>query len=681
LHEQGELDKAERLYAAILAAQPRHFEALQRLGALHCQRARPADALRYLSAALTVKPADAVALSNLGLAQASLRRPEEALASFDRALALKPDLVGALNNRGVALRDLGRPEEALASFERALALKPNYAEALNNRGNALRDLARSEEALASYERALALKPDYAEALANRGIALLELNRFEEALASCDRALALKPDYAEALNCRGVALRSLGRFEDALASYDRALALKPDHVEALNNRGNALRDLYRPEEALASFDRALALRPDFAEALANRSNALLDLDRAEEALASCGEALALKPDYAVAYDNKGLVLGELGRTEEASASIEEAIRLAPRRVRSYYNLTVSKRLTVGDPRIKAMEEMARGMPSLTQDDQIHLHFALAKALADVGDHERSFRRLLDGNALKRKRTLYDEAGALGSLQRTQATFTRQLMGRNEGRGEPSEIPVFIFGMPRSGTTLIEQILASHPKVFGAGEIAALAKAVARLDGGAGSASRFPEAVAQMSGAQLRQLGAVYVESVRASAPAAERITNKTTENFRFAGLIHLALPNARIIHARRNPIDACLSCFSTLFAGNIPFAYDLAELGRYYKAYDALMAHWRETLPASAMLEVGYEDVVADLEGQARRILAHCGLEWDARCLDFHRTERRVRTASAAQVRRPIYRSSVERWRAYEPWLGPLLAELQPLVDR
>ncbi len=713
-HEQGELDKAERLYLAILAAQPRHFEALRRLGVLQHQRARPADALRYLSAALRVRPDDVATLSNLGLVHASSSRPEEALASFDKALALRPDLVGALNNRGVALRSLARSEEALASFDRALALEPDYAEALNNRGNALRDLARSGEALASYDRALALKPNYAEAHANRGgalrdlgrpeealascgralalepdyvgalnirgNALRDLDRFEEALASYDKALALKPDFAEALANRGVALRSLDRVEEALASYERALALEPDRAEALNNRGNALRDLHRPEEALASFDRALALRPDFAEALSNRGNALLDLGRPEEALASCDKALALDPDDAIAFDNRGLVLAELGRFDEASASIEEAIRLAPRRIRSYYNLAATKRLTAGDPRLGAMEELARDALSLAPDEQIHLHFALGKALADVGDRQRSFQHLLEGNAAKRKRTRYDETSALGSLERTRALFTGEWMRENEGRGEPSDTPVFILGMPRSGTTLIEQILASHPKAFGAGEIAAFGYAVARLEGGPGRAVRFPEVVSLMSGGELRRLGADYLERLRASAPAAERITNKTTENFRFAGLIHLALPNARIIHARRNPVDTCLSCFSTLFAGNIPYAYDLAELGRYYRAYDALMAHWRETLPPSAMLEVGYEDVVADLEGQARRILAHCGLEWDARCLDFHLTERQVRTASATQVRRPIYRSSIERWRAYEPWLAPLLAELRPSTE-
>jgi hypothetical protein len=253
-----------------------------------------------------------------------------------------------------------------------------------------------------------------------------------------------------------------------------------------------------------------------------------------------------------------------------------------------------------------------------------------------------------------------------------------MRSNEGVGGPSRAPVFIIGMPRSGTTLVEQILASHPQVFGAGEIADFEKAAAGLGGVVAEALHSPEAVSLISADQFRRLGASYVERLAAVAPAgAARITNKTPGNFVLAGLIHLALPNARLIHISREPADTCLSCFSSLFVGNLPYAYDLGELGRYYRAYEALMAHWREALPRGVMLDVRYEELVADLEGQARRIVGHCGLEWDARCLDFHQNRRQVRTASAAQVREPIYKSSVGRWRRYEPFLGPLLAELRP----
>jgi hypothetical protein len=265
--------------------------------------------------------------------------------------------------------------------------------------------------------------------------------------------------------------------------------------------------------------------------------------------------------------------------------------------------------------------------------------------------------------------------LSALARTRDVYSRERMGRYGGHGDPSPVPVFVFGMPRSGTTLVEQILASHPQVFGAGETDDFARSAAGLGERTDNLALTPEAVSSIPGERLRDLGARYVERVARTAPAAARITDKTLENFRFVGLIHLALPNAKIIHVRRHPLDTCLSCFSKLFQGHLPYTYDLAELGRYYRLYEGLMAHWRRVTPPGVMLEVRYEDVVADLEGQARRILAHCGLDWDARCLDFHLTQRSVRTASATQVRQPIYDHSIGRWRAYASFLEPLIVEL------
>jgi hypothetical protein len=263
--------------------------------------------------------------------------------------------------------------------------------------------------------------------------------------------------------------------------------------------------------------------------------------------------------------------------------------------------------------------------------------------------------------------------LARFARIRAIFSADLMARRSGIGCASSVPVFVIGMPRSGTTLVEQILASHSKVFGAGELPDLSNAVARLRVQDGHA--FPEIVPLLSDRQLRQIGENYAASISSLAPAAERITDKMPLNFFFAGLISLALPNARIIHVRRDPVDTCFSCFSTLFTGEHRVAYELSELGRYYRAYENLMEHWRRVLPAGAMIEVQYEKVVADLEGEARRLIAHCGLEWEDACLAFDRTERAVRTASVAQVRRPIYRSSVGRWQRYQLHLRPLLDAL------
>jgi hypothetical protein len=284
-------------------------------------------------------------------------------------------------------------------------------------------------------------------------------------------------------------------------------------------------------------------------------------------------------------------------------------------------------------------------------------------------------LLAGNALKRSQIDYDEVAMLSEIDRTQQVFTSEFIRASAGAGAPSPKPVFIIGMPRSGTTLVEQILASHPDVRGAGELTLFERAMGEVRLAMPEAPAYPEMALQMSGKHFRELGERYLAGIAQLAPAASHVTDKMPTNFLFAGLIHLALPHATIIHTVRDPVDTCISCFSRLFTEVNFQTYDLAELGRYYRHYQALMAHWHSVLPAGRILEVNYEDTVTDLEGAARRILGHCGLPWDPRCLDFHLTERVVRTASATQVRQPIYRSSVGRWRAYEPLLGPLLAEL------
>jgi tetratricopeptide (TPR) repeat protein len=618
-------------------------QTLQAALQLHRQ-GRLAEAERLYAAILAKHPNDFDANHFLGALRLQQGRNDEALRLVGAALKAKRDSPLTLANYGLALERAGRIDEALAAYDKAIALKPDHAAAYNNRGLALLRVARAGEALASFDRATAISPNYVDALANRGLVLLELKRVDAALASLNRATTINPNHLEALSHRGRALVELKRPEEALASLDRALAIDPKHLATLNQRGGALAELGRFDEALACFDRALAIRPDYAEAL----------------------------------ENKASLLAQHGRMAEAKAAIEGAIEIAPKRARAYFLLTTFERLKRDDPRLAAMEDLAANMASLSVAEQVDLNFALAKVYRDLGDADRSFPRLAAGAGLKRKMIAYDETRALKGFERAETTFTGELMRRDPGDGEPSSIPVFIVGMPRSGTTLIEQILASHPKVFGAGEIGDLDVAIEALRAKDKIVAHYPELAAELSPDQLRRLGADYLRRIRALAPAAERITNKTPENFVFLGLIRTALPNARVIHVRRDPLDTCFSCFLQNFnKGAVPYAYDLAELGRFYRAYDALMEHWRAVLPAESMLEVRYEDVVADLEGQARRIVAYCGLEWDARCLEFQNADRPVRTASVAEVRQPIYATSIGRWRAYQPFLGPLRDALGP----
>lgn len=429
---------------------------------------------------------------------------------------------------------------------------------------------------------------------------------------------------------------------------------------------------KPDEAIVHFERAVALRPDAAEMHNDLGVALDAVARRTEAMEHYRRAITLKPGLADPYTNVGKLLMELGLIEAAQTAFAAAVALAPNRGAFYYNLAHVKRFTADDPYVRAMETLANNPAMLSEEDHLKLQFALAKAHADLGAHARSFQHLLQGNACKRRLISYDEAATIGELERIRRSFDTATLRRLGGSGNPSGLPVFIVGMPRSGTTLVEQILASHPDVHAAGELYDLDR-IAR--GLAGDSGAFPEIVADLTAARLRELGTAYLGGLKVEKPAALRVTDKMPWNFRFLGLIRLILPNARIIHIRRDPIDTCLSCFSKLFGANQEFSYDQAELGRYYRAYGGLMDHWRAALPPESMLEVVYEDLVADFAVQARQIVAYCGLDWNDACLDFHRTNRPVLTASAVQVRQPIYRSATEYWRPYRAYAEPLIQAL------
>ena len=614
-HRAGALAEADPLYRAVLAADPGQPDALRLLGFLEQERGRLPEARELLTAAVRVRPDDeALAWSRLALVESRL----EAL----------PD--------------------ALSSYGRAVALDPAMPEAWNGRGNVLMRLGRLDEALESYDRALAVDPALVPGLTNRGVVLRELGRTEEAIESHDRALKLRPGHVFSLNNRGVALMDLGRTADALADFERAVALKRDYAEAWNNRGRAL---------------------------AAGSDPLEGAGQAQDALDSFDRALSLNPGYAEALDNKGVLLVELGRGEEAAGCFDAAIRSAPRSVRSYYHLVQARRLQPADPHLAALRAMAREADRLSFQDRIDLDFALGQALDEAGDMASSFRFLAEGNALRRAQIGYDEVAALENLAAIQAAFTPELMASKAGRGDASGLPVFIVGMPRSGTTLIEQILAGQPGVFAAGETAALPQAVAAQTVAKGRRFDFPRGMARLPAKALAEIGARYAGRLQLAAPDAVRVIDKRPDNFRFVGLVRLALPNARIIVARRDARDTCVSCFTKLFGAGAPYSFELGELGRYHRAYDRLMVHWRELLPEGTLLEVDYEALVADPEAQGRRILAFCGLEGTAGSLDAHRTERRIRTASALQVRQPVHSGAIGRWRRYEPFIAPLLEAL------
>jgi tetratricopeptide (TPR) repeat protein len=707
LQRDGKLAEAATLYEELLRLSPDHVDALHNLGIIRIQQGRPAEAVGLIGRTVELAPESANPRNDLGMAFAMLRRYDEAAAQYQKALAIHPGFIGARgnlantlvalnrpdeaiaqlelaiasaprsaelrNNLGIALSNLGRHNEAISCFQAALTIRPDFPEAHNNLGIALAARGHHGQAEAHYAQAIALRANYVDALRNLGKALLARGRTRHALPHLSRALELRGD-ADAYNELGNALAMLDRNQEAIEHYQQALARNANFPAAYNNLGNTLATLGRHAEAVAEFRKALALVPDYPEALSNLGNALLSLHQLDEAVRCFDRALALRPDLPQAHFGRGGALQTLGRLDESREEIEQAIVHAPGNASYYHALCAVKRFTPGDPHLVAMQALARDMDALRPSDRVLLNFALGKAYADVGEHEPAFRHYAEGNAQHRAGIAYDEAFILAGFERIKQVFTADFVRSRAGGGEPSDVPIFIVGMPRSGTTLVEQILASQGQVHGAGELKDLGQLVASIRGADGKPG-FPELVPAMSDAQLCDFGARYVAGVRKLAPTAARITDKMMGNFYFAGLIRLALPNARIIHLRRDPLDTCVSLFTHLFAGDLVWTSNLGEIGRYYRAYVSLMEHWHAVLPPGAILDVQYEDLVADLEPQARRIIDYCGLDWDDRCLSFHTNKRPVWTASLAQVRQPIYRTAVGRWRVYEPWLGPLVDTL------
>jgi tetratricopeptide (TPR) repeat protein len=671
----GFLADADELARRAAAAEPENAEAVHMLGLIAHQSGKTAEAIEHLRRAAAISPKMALYHANLGEMCRLAGRIDEAVAAGRRAIELNPNYAGALSNLGIALFDQGNFEEALGLYDRAIALENTFAQAYSNRGNALQRLKRFAEAEKDYRRAIELQPTFADAWNNLGTCLRELKRSEEAETVYRKALEFHPNNPDTIDNLALAVKDLERLDEAAELIRRALTIEARDEKLYVHYATVLLDQRKIDEAAAANERALALNANNHDAVNLAGRIAFERGDLGAALAYYRRALALKPDLADAYNNMGNVLKELGQLQDAQEAYLQAIRLDPNIAGVYVNLADSKKFAKGDPHLAAMEALAAKTDGLSKTDRMQLDFAFGKAYGDLKDYRRSFSHLLAGNAAKRTTISYDEAATFALFDRIEAVFTRELLAQKYDGGEPSHSPIFVLGMPRSGTTLIEQIIASHPMVHGAGELQTFNDVVLTVCGPDGQTIPYPEFVPALDPTALRQIGERYIADVRRLASSGERVTDKMPSNYYFVGLIHLALPNAKIIHAIRNPVDTCISCFSKLFTAEQNHTYDLAELGRYYKRYERLMEHWRQVLPAQSILDVRYEDVIRDLEGQARRIIAYCGLAWDPRCLAFHETDRPVRTASATQVRQPIYKTAIGRWRVYQNHLAPLLQAL------
>ena len=507
---------------------------------------------------------------------------------------------------------------------------------------------------------------------------LEEHRRGDLQAAVDiytRVLAQAPGNAELHNNRGVLLQQLQRYEEALACYDRAIALKAGYANAHFNRGTVLKKMLRREESLASYDQALAFNPRLPEAHNNRGVVLQEMRRYAEALASYDQAIALQPSHAEAHNNRGLVLASLGDMAGAAKMFLQASALKPAFPDPWFNLANIRRFEAADQaEVKSIRALL-DQPGLTTEGREQLCFSLGKIYDDCGNYEEAFAQFQQANQLRNAQVAYDAGLVERMTDRLIAVFNRDFLARPAEFASTSHSPIFVVGMPRSGTTLLASILSNHSAVATAGELATLADLAASLPALTASPESYPEAVKRLAAAAAQQVVTRYEARLRRDvAPSVPHVIDKNPLNFRQLGFIALLFPRARIIHCTRHPLATGLSNYFQRFPLYLDYSFDLRNIGHFHREYARLMDHWRR-IPIPNLIEVDYEDMVLHTERTARRLLDFLGLEWEERCLAPHTNTCAVETASHWQVRQPIYADSLEHWRHYEQYLEPLKAML------
>jgi tetratricopeptide (TPR) repeat protein len=522
------------------------------------------------------------------------------------------------------------------------------------------------EAIAPLREAALLKPSDPIIQHDLGLASLEAGHIPDAIAALQQAVANNPRYTDAYLHLGVALERLGDIGGAIIAYDRATELRPSLTEAWFRAGALVHMLGHRDEAIGCFRRAAATGGETSFGRLGKARALLTEDRNQEAEQVLRRTLTRDPKNAMAHDLLGNLLTEFGRFDEARQCFERAIVLAPLLAGCYYDLVRCRPVTSDDGDLMERMKAALDTPGLEAAQRVRLHLALGKAGDDLGDYALAMHHFDAADAVRRSSLSFDSDAFAVEIDRLIARCTREWIARTSALGSCDATPVLILGMPRSGTTLVEQIVSNHPEVGAGGELHFWNERGAawhRSDAAATDTPFFAKAAAD------------YLGLLRTIAPKAARVTDKMPFNFLWAGLIHVAFPRAVIIHCRRAAVDTALSIHQTHFHPSLAFPTGGAELVMYFQSYQRLMDHWRSVLPADRFLEVDYEELTRAPEPVIRRIIAACGLTWHDACLRPESNPRAVRTPSRWQARQPIYRNSVARWRRYEPWLGPL----RPLV--
>ncbi|RRH95648.1 sulfotransferase family protein [Mesorhizobium tamadayense] len=537
----------------------------------------------------------------------------------------------------------------------------------------LHQAGRRQDAEALYRQVLGQQPNHAAALHFLGLLLHQTGRSEEGLDLIEQSVTLQPGNADFLNNMGTVMRDLGRVAAAVDFFRGAVEIRPDQLAARDNLGSSLKQLGQFEGAEEIYRGTIGRNPFHVRARIGLAETLQEAGRLDEAIALFRESLSIRPKDAELLYGLGVAMMEKGKLPEAADLARQAVAIAPAMAKAWLLLTQVKRQSERDSELAGMEAEHAKAPrdSLAR---MQLSFGLGKANDDLKDYGRAFDYFAEGNAIRRKGIDYDPARTRGEFEAMKAVFDKAFFEKHRPSDIADDTPIFVVGMPRSGTTLVEQIIASHPQVFGAGELSILKTAVGKqfpmsMPGG------FPWGIADMPDKAFAEAGQAYLDMLHTRYPGLRHVTDKMPGNFLLVGFLHMMLPKAKIVHCARDAAATCLSIFKVHFRGDSHrYGYDLGELADFHNLYADIMAHWHKVLPG-VVHDVRYEDFVADQEGQTRALMAHLGLPWDDKVLSFHETDRPVRTASAAQVRQPMYQGSVDLWKRYGERLKPLLDKL------
>jgi len=636
------------------------------------------EAAEAFSRAVKIEPENYESLNNLGNVLRELGKFDESSATLKKAIALNPQFFQAHYNLGMVYGVLEQFENAEQSFLAAIKIKPDFADAYNYLGNIYKTQNRLQQAVEAYGKALNAMPNYAEVHNNLGNTQLSLGKLDEAEQSFNRALKLVPGSPDFLGNLGALYLRQGRLSQAENCYRQAIQEQPEMVQNHNNLGIVLQHQGKFIEAESEYRVVLKKNPNSQSVLHNYGNLALDLNQLDKGRGLHEKVVELYPDSAAAHRNLGVTQAILGNSDSAALSYRNALRIDSDEAETHYRLSEVKQFINEDPDLSLIESLLNNNSS-DSTSRSYLHYAAGKAYADIGGQvDKSFEHYAKGAAAKRSMINYDAEADENLFRSIQETFTPEYIQQISTRGFECDAPVFVLGMPRSGTTLVEHILASHKDVHGAGERFDVQRLVKRTDKLKGN--QFPNWVSRFNQNDYTQLGSQYWQGLKQSSDSAVRIIDKMPNNFRYAGFIAGMLAGAKVIHVKRNPLDTCVSCFTHLFEEIQDYSYDLNELGKYYRGYSGLMNHWRKALPESFFMEVQYEDIVTSPEDTVRKMLDHIELEWDSNCLNFYETQRVVPTASLVQVRQPLYKSAMGRWQAWSQHLGPLIDGLGDLAD-